>query len=182
MATAMLTSLPLTSLSCRFALVKTAWGQAAFLARGETLVRLFLPDRNRNRLLKTIRAAGSGPRQEDNILPELRHFLENYFDGRRAAFTGPIDISWAGPFGRKVLAHCCRIKPAQVLSYGHLARKAGSPRAARAVGTVMANNPTPLVIPCHRVIAANGAHGGYSAPGGIETKQRLLNLEKSVWT
>jgi len=181
MAATLLTSPPQISLPCRFALVKTVWGHAAFMARGETLVRLFLPDRDRSRLLKTIRAAGDKPRRDDEVLPELRLFLENYFNGTPAAFTGSIDISWAGPFGRKVLAQCHRIKPGQTLTYGRLAEKAGSARAARAVGSVMASNPTPLVIPCHRVVGANGVRGGFSAPGGLKTKLRLLSLEKSTW-
>jgi len=64
-----------------------------------------------------------------------------------------------------------------VLTYGQLATRAGSPRSARAVGNVMASNRVPLIIPCHRVVAAGGALGGFSAPHGTRLKRRLLKLE-----
>ena len=71
---------------------------------------------------------------------------------------------------------CRAIPRGETLTYGQLAAKAGYPGAARAVGQVMARNCLPLLIPCHRVVGSNGLHG-FSAPGGLATKQRLLEIE-----
>ena len=80
-------------------------------------------------------------------------------------------------FAAKVLTACRTIKFGQTTTYGQLAKMAGSPKAARAVAGVMAKNPLPLIIPCHRVLQANNKLGGFSAPGGIELKKSMLELE-----
>jgi len=81
------------------------------------------------------------------------------------------------PFEARVHAALARVRWGETITYGELAERAGSPGAARAVGAVMARNPLPLVIPCHRVLPAGGGLGGFSAPGGTATKFRLLHLE-----
>ena len=81
------------------------------------------------------------------------------------------------PFGRRIVAACRRIPFGQTRSYGQLAAVCGSPGAARAVGQVMAKNRYPLVVPCHRVLAAGGQIGGFSAPQGLAMKRRLLAIE-----
>lgn len=81
------------------------------------------------------------------------------------------------PFQQRVLQLCRKIPYGQIATYGELARRAGHPRAARAVGNVMAANRVPIVIPCHRVVPSGGKLGRYSAPGGDRTKLRLLELE-----
>ena len=75
---------------------------------------------------------------------------------------------------------CRDIRFGQTVSYGRLAEMAGKPGAARAVGRALAKNPLPLIIPCHRVICANGKIGGFSAPGGVTLKKRLLQLEQEA--
>ena len=69
------------------------------------------------------------------------------------------------------------MRPGTIATYGQIARAIGEPDAARDVGAALARNPTPVIVPCHRVVAANGALHGFSAPGGIETKRRMLQLE-----
>lgn len=102
-----------------------------------------------------------------------RKELEEYFAGKRKRFTAPIDLSAVrSPFRRKVLKTLRAVPYGKVTSYGQLAERAGSPGAARAVGTAMATNPLAVVIPCHRVIGAAGALGGYS--GGLSKKIKLL--------
>lgn len=91
-----------------------------------------------------------------------------------------IDHGQQTPFCRRVLDACRQIPPGQTISYADLAGRAGSPRAARAVGQVMASNRVPIVIPCHRVVASGGRLGGFSAPGGLATKERLLRIE-AAW-
>ncbi len=103
--------------------------------------------------------------------------LKAYVTGKHDDFRDvAVDASAWTPFQRRVLNHCRRIPAGQTLSYAQLAAKAGAPRAARAVGSVMAKNRYPLVIPCHRVVASAGL-GGYSARLGLKLKRRLLELE-----
>lgn len=98
-----------------------------------------------------------------------------YLEGHRRSFELPLDLRAFTPFQRRVLLACAGITYGATLSYGELAERAGAPRAARAVGQVMARNPLPLVVPCHRVVAAAGPGGfGY----GAALKQRLLAMER----
>lgn len=88
-----------------------------------------------------------------------------------------LDLEGAPPFHRKVYEAARRITRGTIRSYGDLASDAGSPQGARAVGQAMAKNPLPIVVPCHRVIAAGGKPGGFTSPGGLDTKARLLAIE-----
>jgi len=109
--------------------------------------------------------------------PLLRR-LQAYACGAPADFRDVrIDPGRLTAFQRRVARRCRQIPYGKTLSYGALAAKAGSPGAARAVGNCMAANRIPLVIPCHRVLRADGRPGAYSAPGGTRTKKRLLALE-----
>jgi methylated-DNA-[protein]-cysteine S-methyltransferase len=88
-----------------------------------------------------------------------------------------LDLSHLSEFQLRVVKACRKIKAGQSRSYADLAASAGSPRAARAVGSVMRNNRYPLIVPCHRVIASNGKLGGFSSPQGLAMKERLLERE-----
>jgi len=104
--------------------------------------------------------------------------LQAYASGRRDDFLDvELVLGRRTDFQRRILQCCRQIPFGQTLTYGQLAAKAGFPRAARAVGNCMAANCIPLVIPCHRVVAADGGLGGYSAVGGTRTKRLLLALE-----
>jgi methylated-DNA-[protein]-cysteine S-methyltransferase len=103
--------------------------------------------------------------------------LAAYFRGEQVAFTAPLDTAHLGSFARKVCRLVAGIGYGEVCSYGQVAAAVGSPHAARAVGAVMAANRLPIIIPCHRVVAADGAMRGYSAAGGIATKRQLLQME-----
>ena len=152
-------------------LFRTPWGWVgvAFTPRG--LRRLVLP--------RPDRAAVAG---ELGILPgdvltpweSLRSRLRSFFKGRGGCPNVPVDLAGAAGFTRRVLNAARAIPPGTTITYGELARRAGSPRACRAAGQAMARNPIPLVIPCHRVVAAGGP-GGYA--GGLAMKARLLALE-----
>jgi len=104
--------------------------------------------------------------------------LQAYGSGARDDFSDvPVEPGPLTEFQCRVLCRCRRIPPGKTLTYGQLAAEVGQAGAARAVGNCLAANRVPLVIPCHRVVAAGGRLGGYSAPGGTRLKQRLLDLE-----
>lgn len=113
------------------------------------------------------------------VLLQARQELEEYFAGRRRTFAVPLDLTGLPPFTRHVLEVLRGVPCGETLSYGELAQRTGNPRAARAVGRAMAVNPLPIVIPCHRVVAAGGKPGGYSGGGGLQTKEWLLALERT---
>ena len=91
----------------------------------------------------------------------------------------PAQLDWSGvsSFHREVLELCYQIPCGETLTYGELAKAAGRPQAARAVGGAMAKNRWPILIPCHRVVGASGSLTGYSGTGGVATKQALLEME-----
>jgi len=105
--------------------------------------------------------------------------LEEYFAGKRRDFDLPLDYE-AGGFERRVLDELARVPYGETVSYGELAAMAGSPRAARAVGSIMRHNPLMIVMPCHRVIGADGSLRGYGGLGaGLEHKRWLIELEST---
>ncbi len=110
-------------------------------------------------------------------LDEVRRELDEYFEGRRHEFDLPIDLRVA-PFQEAVLHELAQVPYGRTATYGALAAKVGKPKAARAVGTVMNRNPIPIVLPCHRIIGANGSLTGYG--GGLHVKRALLELEGAI--
>ena len=115
-----------------------------------------------------------GARVLRSPLDEVRRELDEYFEGRRREFDLPLDIRVA-PFQEAVLHELARVPYGHTDTYGHLAALVGRPKAARAVGTVMNRNPIPIVLPCHRIVGANGSLTGYG--GGLPAKRALLELE-----
>ena len=109
---------------------------------------------------------------------DVRRQLDEYFDGTRTRFELPVDLRHSAPFSREILKRLARVPHGETTTYGDLARAAGHPQAARAVGTVMNRNPIPIVLPCHRVVGANGSLTGYA--GGLERKELLLKLEGAL--
>jgi methylated-DNA-[protein]-cysteine S-methyltransferase len=118
-----------------------------------------------------------GPRVLRAPLDNVRRELDEYFEGRRRNFDLPLDLRVA-PFYADVLAELARVPYGQTDTYGALAAKVGRPKAARAVGTVMNRNPIPIVLPCHRIVGANGSLTGYA--GGLDIKRHLLELEGAM--
>lgn len=103
--------------------------------------------------------------------------LREYLAGERSEFDLTLDPPSMSSFAASVLMATAHIPYGQTRTYGQVARQIGRPTAARAVGQALAANPLPILIPCHRVLAGDGSLRGYSAPGGIALKQRLLTLE-----
>lgn len=127
--------------------------------------------------LRAAHWVAEGPRRtsKNRVLQRLKDQIDGYFSGDRTAFDVPLDLAGLRPFRRHVLEtlrNCVAF--GQTVTYQELACLAGSPGAARAVGTAMAKNPVPLVVPCHRVVASKGL-GGFGP--GVELKRWLLDLE-----
>ena len=161
-----------------YTLFDTPWGVAGFALRGERMIGSWLPGQSRDELRRTIEAAHPGIAFADDLAPDWRDLFVRYFAGEPTDFsTVVVDLDDRPPFRRRVLGTLRRIPYGHTTTYGELARRAGSPRGARAVGGAVAANPLPLVVPCHRVLAANRKLGGFSAAGGVALKRRMLALE-----
>lgn len=117
------------------------------------------------------------PAQDSAQTARAARQIQGYLLGEVRDFDLPVDWSVVAGFQEQALRLTYAIPYGQVTTYGEIARCLGRPRAARAVGRANATNPMPLVIPCHRVIGADGSLHGYGAPGGIQTKAWLLRLE-----
>jgi methylated-DNA-[protein]-cysteine S-methyltransferase len=111
-------------------------------------------------------------------LDGLRRQLDEYFEGRRRSFDVTLDRRLSHGYRRQVLEALSEVPYGETVSYKDLAVRTGNPGASRAVGSAMATNPIPIVVPCHRVLRSGGALGGYG--GGIDVKVWLLRLEGSL--
>jgi methylated-DNA-[protein]-cysteine S-methyltransferase len=140
------------------------------------LVRVGLPNQDAGELLVDL-AERVSPRvlEAPARLDEARRELDLYFDGKLESFDLPLDWRLSKDFRRRVLRAIHRIPYGQTRSYTEMATSAGNERAVRAAGTACGSNPIPLVVPCHRVLRAGGALGGYG--GGLPMKEGLLKLE-----
>jgi methylated-DNA-[protein]-cysteine S-methyltransferase len=141
------------------------------------LVRVGLPAEGEDAVLEDLGARISPRvlRASRESVTRARRELDEYFAGRRRSFDVPLDWRLAKGFRREVLRATARIPYGRTASYREVAARAGSPAAFRATGSALATNPLPIVVPCHRVLPADGGLGGYR--GGAEAKARLLRLE-----
>jgi methylated-DNA-[protein]-cysteine S-methyltransferase len=119
--------------------------------------------------------AGRSVLRSPRHVDPVRRELDEYFEGQRHAFDLAVDLRGVTPFTERVLLELARIPFGETATYAELAARAGNPKAARAVGMTMNRNRIPIVLPCHRVIGANGSLVGYA--GGLDRKVALLRLE-----
>ncbi len=122
---------------------------------------------------------GTEPGTPTPEVAEVIAAVKRYFEGEKIDFSDiPLDLDEQDGFFKEVYAAARRVGWGHTITYGTLAKEVGAgPEAARDVGQAMAKNPVPLIIPCHRVLAAGGKVGGFSAPGGSNAKLRMLELE-----
>jgi methylated-DNA-[protein]-cysteine S-methyltransferase len=113
--------------------------------------------------------------QHHPVLDATMTQLKQYFAGQRQQFDLPVDLSAGTPFQQQVWAQLQAIASGNTVSYGQLSQQLGNPKAVRAVGAAVGRNPISIVVPCHRVLGANGALTGYA--GGLDRKTALLQLE-----
>ncbi|GAB2995509.1 methylated-DNA--[protein]-cysteine S-methyltransferase [Amycolatopsis acidiphila] len=151
-------------------------GPLLLAATERGLVRVAFDGENHDAVLAELSAVVSPRvlRAPARLDPAVRE-LDEYFRGRRQVFDVPLDLRLAKGFRRSVLDHLAHIPYGRTESYAQVAAGAGSPRAVRAAGTACATNPLPLVVPCHRVVRADGSSGRYR--GGDQAKRTLLALE-----
>lgn len=162
--------------SCR--VFKTKWGWFGLLAGDNGLVRTCLPLENKDQVSRYLLAGIEGAVEDESAFISIENAIMDYYDGKKADFTAvEVDLRAFTPFQRSVLSALQSVTYGNQVTYGQLAGAVGSPKAARAIGGCMAKNPLPLIVPCHRVTGASGQMTGFSGPGGIETKRRMLQLE-----
>ena len=167
-------------MSRRFALFRTAIGEIGLVWSERGLAGLQLPERDeaatRRTLLRRFPDAepGAPDRAIEAAIDEIRALIAGE---HRDLSHLPLDFEGVPDFDRRVYDVLLTIPPGETMTYGEMADRIGEPGAARAVGAALGRNPIPVVVPCHRVLAAGGRIGGFSAPGGSETKRRLLVIE-----
>lgn len=162
-----------------FRMVKTDWGFFGFVARDGKLSATYLP-RPARQTKEVIRRNFPDAVENHRLLPRLAAAVSSYYAGEPVRFDVELEDFRMTPFRRKVTEKCRSLAPGETISYGDLARAAGKPGAARAVGQVMATNRLPLVVPCHRVLRSDSSLGGFSSPGGLDDKRRMLELEGAL--
>ena len=161
------------------ALIDTAFGPVGLAWSERGIVRLQLSDRDaeatRARLTRHLDSIEA--RLPDWLVPRIAA-LQCYFAGvpTNLAQT-PIDLDGVPTFHTGLYREMLKLDWGASITYGELAARVGAPGAAQSVGRAMGMNPIPVIIPCHRVLASGNRMGGFSAPGGTRTKQRLLDME-----
>ena len=162
-----------------FALIDTAIGRCALVWRGGLVVGAALPEASDERARESLSRRFPAAIESDPppIAAKAIHRVAALLAGSRTDL-GDVEVDPRGSaFERDVWQATRRIPCGEVRSYGDIAREIGAPGAAQAVGLALGRNPVPIVIPCHRVLAADGRSGGFSAPGGVATKFRILEIE-----
>lgn len=157
-----------------------AYGTVTLVVSGNHLYRVCFKRSLEESLLEVGRYCPDASRSSHPLIREVFDQLKEYFQGDRRAFDVRLDNAELSGFARKVHKVLLDVPYGSVISYRDLARMADSPGAARAVGRVMSSNPFPLIVPCHRVVNADGRLGQYSGGFGKETKARLIDLERGL--
>ena len=160
-------------------LYRTNVGCGGVVASDQGLVELFLPFTGAAsaQVAEVIAAAYPLATTGNPLTERAAALLERYFAGEEVSFDLDIDRRAFTPFQQAVYELVAKIPFGQVKTYAQVAGEIGRPGAARGVGTAMARNPLPVIIPCHRVVGGSGAMTGYSGPGGVASKKVLLAME-----
>jgi methylated-DNA-[protein]-cysteine S-methyltransferase len=163
-----------------FTLFETAIGRCGMVWSARGIAGVQLPERSeaatRNRLLRRFPGAcdGEPPAEVRQVIDDIVALLGGE---KRDLNYVTIDIAAAPQFHRRVYEVARRIPAGATLSYGEVAERLGDRNLARDVAEALSQNPCPIIVPCHRILAAGGKPGGFSAPGGVATKLRLLTIE-----
>ncbi|MGQ2901808.1 methylated-DNA--[protein]-cysteine S-methyltransferase [Neoaquamicrobium sediminum] len=155
--------------------IAIAWSQTG-------LTHLALPEGSyeaaEHRAARWSTGAAGKAEEAPAFVGEAVALIRRYATGEAIDFSAlPLDLTGIDPFRRAIYAAALKLAQGEVTTYGELADRAGFPKMARETGAALGRNPLPLVVPCHRILAAGGKIGGFSAPGGTVTKERLLSHE-----
>lgn len=165
-----------------FCLFGTAVGACALVWGAQGIVGVLLPEASdaATRLKAQRRYPGAIDMTPSGDLQHVIERIQGLLAGARDKLEDiALDLRAIPPFNRRVYALTRAIHPGRTRSYGEIAIALGEPHAARAVGQALGSNPFPIIVPCHRVLAAGARAGGFSAPGGTRTKLRLLEIERA---
>jgi len=166
-----------------FALFETAIGPCGLAWSARGIAGLNLPEGNEHRTRARLIERFPGA-SEETPPPEIQRAIDSIVQllaGEPRDLSGlALDETGVPEFNARVYAIARTIPPGTTVSYGEIARQLGDLTLSRAVGQALGQNPFPIVVPCHRVLAADGSLGGFSAKGGVETKRRLLTLERAL--
>ena len=163
-----------------FTLFDTAIGRCAIAWGDAGVIAVRLPERTDAMTRDQIRRRHPEARETnppatiETAISDIRRLL----DGQKQDLSAiALDMDGVPDFEQRVYAETRSIPPGETLTYGDIATRLGDVALSRAVGQALGRNPFPIIVPCHRVLAAGGKSGGFSAPGGVETKRRMLEIE-----
>ena len=165
-----------------YALFDTAIGTCAIVWGESGIVGVALPSESqtstRVQISKRFPTAAEASPSPDiqRAIDDIQALLHGE---KRDLSAAKLDLTGIPDFQRKVYAAARAIPPGETLTYGEISAKLNAPGTARAVGQALGANPFPIIVPCHRILASGGKAGGFSAPGGLDTKMRLLNIERA---
>ena len=163
-----------------YCLFDTTLGPCGIAWNERGLTGLQLPEADRDATEQRL-SPGAGPGEPPRPVQQTIDQIERYLGGETVDFASvAIDLAGVGEFREAVYEAARSVGWGETASYGELAHRIGFPWGARAVGQALARNPIPIIIPCHRILARDRRVGGFSAYGGVVTKQRLLALEGVV--
>jgi methylated-DNA-[protein]-cysteine S-methyltransferase len=164
----------------RYVIFPTDWGFFGMAGDRHGICRTCLPLRDRQTVCQELLRGLTDWEEDPAFCAKFQRQIIAYFEGHKIDFSSdfPLIPEGIGGFGGQVLRACRKVPFGRTKTYGELAARIGRPGAARAVGSALARNPIPLLIPCHRIIRSDGNLGGFSAPGGTAFKRRLLLHER----
>ena len=163
----------------KYTIFKTKWGYFGLFGTEYALCRTQLPGPKREKIKSLLLRNMPSAQFDKGFFRQLQDQINSYFQGVYVDFRDvPIELEGFSSFLCLVLTACRDIGFGRTISYSGLAKKIGRPASARAVGGALAQNPMPLIIPCHRVVRSDGKIGGFSAAGGTELKAKLLKHEQ----
>ncbi|PBC10582.1 methylated-DNA--[protein]-cysteine S-methyltransferase [Mesorhizobium sp. WSM3859] len=171
---------PPSEITAGHAVLKTVIGFMGIAWNEKGLIRLCLPERSREAVERRLfRHAGvSTSTDQPRWVVELIASIKAYAAGEDVDFSDvPVDLDGVDDFRLAIYAAARKLGFGETTTYGELAKRAGHAGLARETGAALGANPVPLVIPCHRILAAGGKIGGFSAPGGSATKEKMLAME-----
>ena len=163
----------------KYVIFKTKWGYFGLAGTESELCRTCLAEPTAESIKRRLLENLPDVEPDVGFFKALQEQIVGYFEGVRIDFSRvPVTLDGLSAFSKKILTVCREIRIGQTATYSELAKRSCRPAASRAVGGALARNPLPLIIPCHRVIRTDGTMGGFTAPGGIPLKKKMLELEQ----